>query len=314
MSDRAGTPASGAPDTRGGVLAALGCYGMWGGFPLLFRLLEGVAAPEIVAHRVVWSLLTVGVVLSARRRMGEVWAVLRDRKAALGLLASTLVLSSNWLIFVWAVNSDRVLEISFGYFINPLVYVALGMVLLGERQNLWQSIAIGIAAVAVVIQAIGIGGVPWVSLALAFSFGFYGYFRKTVAVGSAPGFFVETLFMVPVAVAYLTVITVWQGPGVFADPARLGALILTGPATAMALIFFAYAARRLRLTTLGVFQYLAPSMHFLIAIWLFGEPLNAARLASFGLIWVSLAVFTWDSWRRQRPRPPVEAARLKGTV
>ncbi|HEY8594024.1 MAG TPA: EamA family transporter RarD [Devosiaceae bacterium] len=299
---------AGASQSRGaglGVAAALAAYGMWGGFPILFRLLQGSDAALIVSQRVVWSLVFVGIVLALRNRMGEVRVALANRRTLVGMLISALLLSVNWLVFVWAVEAERVLETSFGYFITPLVSVAIGMVFLGERQNRVQALAILIALVAVGLQAVAIGGLPWVSLALAVSFGSYGYFRKTVTVGSTPGLYVETLLMLPAALAYILYVLVTSGPGQMADPLKMFYFILTGPATAMGLIFFAYAAKRLRMTTIGMFQYITPTLQFLVAVFVFGETLTSVRLMSFGLILVSLAVFTGDTVIRRRRPPPV---------
>ncbi|MCF6326438.1 MAG: EamA family transporter RarD [Devosiaceae bacterium] len=278
-----------------GVLAALGAYGIWGMFPLMFRLLDGVSPPIIVAHRVIWSLVFVGIILKWNNRMGEVTAALKDRKTLLNIGLSAAVLALNWLVFIWAVETQRVVEVSLGYFINPLVNVTLGMVLLGEKQNRWQWLAIAIAAIAMIVQAIGMGAVPIISLTLAISFGFYGYLRKTVSVGSAPGLFIETLLMLPFAIIFLLYVFMTSGVGPHGDPKLLAYLVLTGPATAGALLIFAFAARRMRLTTLGMFQYIAPSMHFIIAIWVFNEPLNNIQLFSFVLIWISIGVYTFDS-------------------
>jgi chloramphenicol-sensitive protein RarD len=199
------------------------------------------------------------------------------------------------------VETGQVLEASFGYFINPLVNVFLGMVLLGERQNMLQTVSIGIALVAIAIQAIGLGSFPFVALGLALSFGFYGFFRKTAALGPTSGLFAETLMIAPVALAYVVYHLATHGVGIHADPYLMTLMVLTGPATAVPLLLFAYAVRRLRLTTIGMFQYIAPSLQFLVAILVFGEHLNGLRLFSFGLIWLSLAVFSYDSYRR-RPR------------
>ncbi len=283
-----------------GVLAALGAYGLWGMFPLLFRMLDGVSPPVIVAHRVLWSLVFVGIILRWNGRMGEVAAALKDGRTLRNIALSAAILALNWLVFIWAVETERVVEVSLGYFINPLVNVALGMVLLGERQNRWQWLAIGLAIIAMAVQTIGMGAVPVISLTLAISFGFYGYLRKTVPVVSAPGLFVETLLMTPVALGYLVYVFVVLGPGYLMDPGLLVLLVLTGPFTAGALLIFAFAARRLRLTTLGMFQYIAPSMHFVIAVWIFREPLNTIQLVSFVLIWISIGVYTFDSIRSGR--------------
>ncbi len=286
-----------------GALAALGAYGTWGLFPLMFRLLDGINSPTIVAHRVVWSLIFVGIILKWNGRFGEVWAALKNRRTLLLITLSAALLAANWLIFIWAVETNRVLEVSLGYFINPLINVALGMAFLGEKQNRWQWLAIIIAIVAMVVQTIGLGAFPVVSVSLALLFGVYGYLRKTVAVGSAPGLFVETLIMAPVALAYLAYMLVANGAGIYTDPVKMTYLVLTGPATAGALLMFAFAARRLRLTTIGMFQYIAPSMHFATAVFLFNEPLNAIQLLSFVMIWISLAIYSFDSLRMRAKSP-----------
>ena len=241
--------------------------------------------------------------------MAEVRAAFADRATVRSMLISSVLLAGNWLLYVWAVESGQLLEASFGYFINPLVNVAIGMAFLGERQNRWQAIAIAIGAVAVAIQAIGIGRVPYVALGLAMTFATYGYFRKTAKVSSAAGLFVETLLLLPVAAGYLLFTILRDGGlGPHADPYQMSMLLLTGPATALPLLCFAFAVQRMRLTTIGMLQYLAPSIAFLLAITLFGEALNATRLFSFGLIWLSLVVYTIDSLRRRRVRPAVEVA------
>ncbi|MCF4098945.1 EamA family transporter RarD [Maritalea mediterranea] len=287
--------------TQLGALAALSAYTSWGLFPLFFRLLGDVSPYIVVAHRVIWSAIMVAIFLLIANRLGEIKAVFKSKKSMVWLAASTIAISINWAIFVGAAGTENVLSVSFGYFMTPLVNVALGMLLLGERQNVFQAVAIGIAVIAVSVQAIGLGGVPWISLALAFSFAFYGYFRKTVDVGAAPGLLIETLMITPVALIMLAVL----GPAYPMATPEAGLLIwfllfMSGPLTAGPLILFSFGAKRLRMTTIGIFQYIAPSMHFVLAVWLLGEPLNEARLFSFVLIWVSLAIFTYDSYIRQR--------------
>tara|TARA_R110002124_G_scaffold36451_15_gene117479 strand:- start:36684 stop:37646 length:963 start_codon:yes stop_codon:yes gene_type:complete len=291
-------------DGRNGALAALAAYVAWGFLPLLFRQVEAAGSVMIVAERTVWSLLLLGAILAFRGGFGPVLALFSDRRRAWGTLLSAVLLAANWLLYVWAVQTGQVLEASFGYFINPMVNVAMGMVLLGERQNRLQTVAIVIAGVAIAIQAIGLGSVPFIALGLALSFGFYGYFRKTAQLGPATGLFAETAMLTPVALGFVIYTFVTSGPGIHADPYYLTLLVLTGPATAIPLLLFAFAVRRLRLTTIGMFQYLAPSIQFLVAIYLFGEHLNGLRLLSFGLIWLSLMVFSYDSFARRR-RPAV---------
>jgi chloramphenicol-sensitive protein RarD len=296
-------PALAARDARSGLLVGLVCYLLWGFLPLLFHALQDVGSVTIVADRTICSLVVVGLILAATRRLPEVGAALRHGPTLRSMIISSVLLAANWLIFVWAVENEFVLEASFGYFINPLVNVAIGMVLLGERQNRWQWVAIAVATVAILMQAIGIGRIPYIALGLALTFGFYGYFRKTAKVGSATGLFVETLVLVPVALAYLIYTFIRDGGiGLHADPYHLGLLLLTGPATAAPLLMFAYAVQRLRLTTIGMLQYISPSITFLLAITLFGEPLNGTRLLSFGLIWLSLAIYSADSFARRGSR------------
>nr|WP_246204497.1 EamA family transporter RarD [Devosia marina] len=252
----------------------------------------------IVAERTLWSLVLLAIVLAATAGFPEIRSVLVDFRRMRVIAVSALLLVCNWLLYVWAVETGQVLEASFGYFINPLVSVAIGMVFLGERQNRMQTIAIAI--VAILIQAAGIGRAPLIALGLAFSFGFYGFIRKTAQTGPATGLFAEPLVVAPLAMGYVIFDIVRNGVGVHADPTLMLLLIATGPATAVPLLLFAYGVRRLRLTTIGMFQYLAPSIQFLLAILMFGEELNTLRLLSFALIWVSLIVFSWDSYSQRR--------------
>lgn len=296
---------------RNGLIAGVGAYSLWGFLPLLFRLLDGVPAPTIVANRTVWSLLLVGIILVSLGRSAEIRAVFRDRGAVRAMAISAMLLATNWLIYVYAVETEQVLEASFGYFVNPLVNVAIGMVFLGERLNRWQAVAIAVATIAIGIQALGLGGVPYIALSLALTFAAYGYFRKTARASSAPGLFVETSLMLPIALIYL-LFTFWRdgGIGPHGDPATLWLLILTGPGTAFPLLLFAFAVQRLRLTTIGMLQYIGPSIQFLVAIALFGEELNGARLLSFALIWLSLAIYTTDSVVRRRAARLAEPLKL----
>lgn len=302
MSSTAVTSPNADAERRSGFGAGLGAYILWGFLPLLFHLLEPVGAVAIVANRTIWSLLFVGVILLAGRRIGEVKAALSDWPTLRSMMISSVLLVVNWLIYVWAVGEGQVLEGSFGYFINPLVNVAIGMAFLGERQNRWQTVSIAIAIVAIGIQWLGIGRIPFIALGLALSFGFYGFFRKTAKVGSTSGLFVETLILVPLALLYLVWIFVQQGGlGVEGEPFYMTTLILTGPATAVPLLLFAFAVQRLRLTTIGMLQYIGPSIQFLVAIFILHEPINATQLVSFGLIWLSLIVYSGDSVLRRRP-------------
>jgi chloramphenicol-sensitive protein RarD len=282
-------------------VAGIAAYLLWGFLPLLFNLMRHVGATTLVADRTLWSLLLVGIIMIVGGRTAEVRAILRDGKAVRSMALAAFVLAANWLIYVYSVETNQVLESSFGYFINPIVNVAVGVVLLGERLNRWQGVAVAIAVVAVAIQAIGLGTVPYIALGLALTFALYGYLRKTAKASSATGLFVETLILSPVALAYLLfTFAIEGGVGVHGDPYTLFLLMLTGPATALPLLLFAYAVQRLRLTTIGMLQYVSPSIQFVLAITVFGEHLNGVRLLSFGLIWLSLFVYTVDSVVRRR--------------
>jgi len=294
-------PATAEARARSGFAGGLLCYVLWGFLPLLFDLLKDVGSVAIVANRTVWSLFFVGAILLAGRRMGEVRAALADPRTLRSMIVSSILLAANWLIYVYAVEAGQVIEASFGYFINPLVNVVLGMALLGERQNRWQWTANAVAVVAIGIQAVGIGRVPVIALSLALTFGLYGFFRKTARVNSASGLFVETLILVPLAVAYLAWLVVQQGGlGAMSIPFDAALLVLTGPATAVPLLLFAFAVQRLRLTTIGMLQYVSPSIQFLAAIFILHESINAVQLLSFGLIWLSLLIYSADSVLRRR--------------
>ncbi len=296
------TPLANADETRNGVIAALSAYLLWGFLPILFRLLEDAGAVLIVAERTLWSLVLLTIVIIATKGIAEVRSLLTDWRRMRVIALSAILLVGNWLLYVWAVETGQLLEASFGYFINPLVNVAIGMIFLGERQNRLQTIAIAIAFVAILIQAAGLGNIPFIALGLAFSFGFYGFIRKTAQAGPATGLFAETLVVAPFAMSFVIFDLATNGPGVHADPKLMALMVLTGPATAIPLLLFAYGVRRLRLTTIGMFQYLAPSIQFLVAILMFGEHLNGMRLLSFALIWLSLVVFSYDSFRQRRAR------------
>lgn len=282
-----------------GYFYAVGSYFLWGFLPIYFLFLHSVPADQLVAQRIVWSVVTVGLVFAVAGRMKEVRAVFAQPRILIRLALSACVIAGNWLVFVWAIEVNRVLEISFGYFINPLVSVALGTVLLGEKLSVMQRYAVLIALVAIALQAWGLGAFPWISLMLAFSFGFYGFLRKTVDVGAAPGLLAETVILMPLALAYL----VWhetQGTLALGDTTLTTVLVaVSGLATAIPLILFASGVRRLPLSTIGILQYLAPSIQFLLALTVFGEPLDWMRFASFALIWLSLAVFTRDLVRKR---------------
>jgi chloramphenicol-sensitive protein RarD len=287
--------------TRTGLLYGIAAYLWWGFVVFYFKAVANVPPLEVLAHRVVWSVVLLGVLLGLRGRWREGLRALRDRRSVIALLFTTVLIAGNWYTFIWAVSHDRVVEASLGYYINPLVNVLLGFVFLRERLRRAQWIAVALATVAVVLLSARMGSVPVISLVLAFSFGLYGLLRKTMKVDGLVGLTVETTLLLPVAVGYL----LWlekQGALVFghAEVSTQLLLVAAGAVTALPLLWFANAARRLELATVGLLQYIAPSLQFLSAVLVFGEPFGRVQLVSFVLIWAALALYTTDMVRRAR--------------
>lgn len=281
---------------RSGLLLGVGAYVSWGLLPLYLHLLTGVPALQVLAHRVVWSLLLLAAIVLAMRRAGPILAAARGRTLLL-LCASAALIAVNWLVYIFAVQSGHVLEASLGYFINPLLNVALGMIVLGERIGTLQKAAVTVAALGVAVLAIAGGGALWISLTLAFSFGVYGLIRKVAAIDALGGLTVETALLVGPALAVL-----WLSPApVFGRGTIDLLLVLAGAVTAAPLLMFAAAARQLRYSTLGLLQYLAPTLQFLLAVLVFHEPLRAAHLVTFALIWTGCALYALGSRRRVTP-------------
>lgn len=288
---------------RAGLLAGFVAYGSWGFVPLYFKAVAAAPPAELLSHRVVWSVLLLLALVGRSGQLRDLRATLRPgRTLAMLALASTLI-AVNWLVYIWAILAGRVMEGSLGYFINPLVNVGLGLLVFGERLERPVAIAVAMASLGVVWLTVGLGHLPWVSLSLALSFGAYGLVRKLVPVGAVLGLCVETLLLLPLALGYLA----WAGANgrlaFGSGNLRLDVLlVLAGPITAVPLIFFAAAARRLPLSTLGLLQYLSPTLQFLLAVFAFGEPLDAARVGAFAFIWAGLAIFTAytvrQSWAR----------------
>lgn len=306
---QAPAPADPHAHARTGMLYAALAYIAWGLFPLYFKRLSDVNALEVIAHRTVWSLVFVAVILAVLRRWAWLGPVLRSPRLLATCAVSALLLSSNWLVYVWAVQHGHVVEASLGYFINPLVNVMLGFVFLRERLRPVQWLAIGLAAAGVIWLTVTAGRLPWIALVLALSFGFYGLMRKTAHLGALEGLTLETLILSPFAAGALIWWTV-QGTSAFAlasagdvggGGGHLAWLLLAGPLTAIPLLLFAAGARRITLTTLGLVQYLSPTIQFLLGVWLYHEPLAGARLVGFVLIWSALAVYSAESlWRSRR--------------
>jgi len=275
-----------------GILSAVLAFLCWGLFPLYFHALAGVPPLQVLAHRMLWSLLFLVGVLAVRRQWAWL-AVIRQPRVLGSFLASALLLSVNWLIYIWAVNNGHVIEASLGYFITPLVNILFGFALLKEKLRRVQWAAIVVAALGVAWLTWQAGRVPWIALALAASFGGYGLLRKTAALGALEGLSLETMVLFPLAAGYIGWLTA-HGQNAFVTSASTATRLLlmaAGPITAIPLLLFASAARRIPLSLLGILQYLAPTMQFLLGVWLFQEPFTAARLAGFALIWLALALF-----------------------
>ncbi|WCT73342.1 EamA family transporter RarD [Sphingomonas naphthae] len=281
-----------------GILLAVGAYGIWGLLPLYMHMLVGVPALEVVANRVVWSaMLLIGLTMAMGRFVPIVKAA-RGR-TLLFLIGSALAIATNWLAYIWAVQNAHVLEASLGYFINPMVNVALGVVLLGERVRRLQWAAVAIAAGGVLVMAISGGGAIWLSLVLALSFGAYGLLRKVVAIDALGGLLIETLILMPPALL-LMLASESRGTGAFGHEMSLSILLLfAGPITTVPLLLFAGAARRMTYSALGLLQYIAPTLQFGVALIL-GEALHLSHLIAFVLIWAGCAIYAIDSLRGAR--------------
>ncbi len=296
------------PDVQFGLFAGIGAYTLWGVFPAYLKLLYDVSALEILAHRIVWSVPFGAFLIFLRSQWGEVKVAFTTPHVLFFLGVSAVAISGNWLIYVWAVINDRILEASLGYYINPLMYVAAGVFVLGERLRPAQIIAVVLATAGVLVLTFGAGVFPWVSLTLAILFTLYGYLRKTIPVGAMPGLFVETTLLSPIALVYLF----WlmsSGSAVFlSQSAGIDTLlILAGPVTVVPLVLFALSARRLKLSTVGFLQYIGPTIQFALGIY-YGEPFTTAHAICFGLIWTALAIFSIDAARTNRAERLMKAA------
>ncbi|MBK4714985.1 MULTISPECIES: EamA family transporter RarD [Tenebrionibacter/Tenebrionicola group] len=285
-----------AKQTRQGVLLALTAYFIWGIAPAYFKLIHYVPADEILTHRVIWSFFFMVALVSLGRQWTKVRQILNTPKKAFGLGLSAVLIGGNWLLFIWAVNNHHMLEASLGYFINPLVNVLLGMVFLGERFRRMQWLAVLLAICGVLVQLWTFGSVPLIALGLAFSFAFYGLIRKRVAVDAGSGMLIETLWLLPVAAIYLFGIADSATSHMGQNPLSLNLLLIAaGIVTTVPLLCFTGAANRLRLSTLGFFQYIGPTLMFLLAVMFYGEAPGHDKMATFGFIWAALALFIMDA-------------------
>ncbi len=301
-------PGKDASLVKEGLIFGVAAYTLWGAFPVFLKALDDVSAMEILAHRIIWSVPFGAVLIALRKQWGEVARAFTNRHVLIMLAISAVAISFNWLIYVWAVINDRVLEASLGYYINPLMYVAAGVFIMGEKLRVAQIIAVALAALGVSVLTIGAGVFPWVSLGLALLFTVYGYLRKTAPVGAMPGLFIETTLLTPIAVIYL----LWlmsAGGAVFLNQSggKDALLILAGPVTVIPLVLFALSARRLNLTTVGFLQYIGPTLQFALGIY-YGEPFTTAHAICFGLIWTALAIFSFDAIRVNQKERAIKSA------
>lgn len=293
-----------------GILYALLAFTIWGLFPVYFKTLHQIPALEMLAHRMAWSLLFVAVVLVVRRHWRWIAAVVRDRRLVVRFTASAVLLSANWGIYIWSVNAGHIVEVSLGYFINPLVNVLFGYAFLGERLRRLQWCAVAVAAAAVLWLTWQNGAPPWISLALALTFGGYGLMRKTAQLGALEGLALETLLLFPVAVLYLAAIG-WSGASTFAAAPLPMQLLLAaaGPVTAVPLLLFAAAARRIPLSMLGLIQYVTPTLQLLVGVLIYREPFGQVQLIGYGAIWLALALYSlegaWNVLALRNPRADV---------
>lgn len=281
-----------AAGSGAGLAAAVTAFTIWGLMPLYLKPLSQLSALEIMSHRIVWCCVLVFAWLAVRGELGAVRAALANPATRLRLVASAILVSLNWLIYVWSITHGHVIESSLGYFINPLFNVVLGVMVLGERLNGQQKFAVGLAAVGVLYLTVVGGRPPWIALSLAASFGLYGLIRKIVAVEAVPGLATETLLLAPFALAFL----VWlgtQGAGAFghSTPHVTALLLGSGLITALPLALFAFGARRIPLSTVGLVQYIGPTLQFLLGLWLYHEPFDVQRGIGFAFIWSALAVY-----------------------
>lgn len=298
-----------AGSNQGGLPYALGAYAIWGFVPLFFKLLTTVPPVEVLAQRIVWSLPLCFLIMAFRRQIGEYFSALKDWRALRLLLASSVLIAVNWLVYIFAIFTDHVLAASLGYYLNPLINVLLGMNFLGERLSRLQAVAVAIAGVGVAILLAGALDTLWISLTLAVTFGTYGLIRKVAPVGSLPGLAIETTLLLPLSLAAAGYY-IWLGDGRgFGSGTEISWLLAAGGVvTAVPLLLFATAARKMSYAALGFVQYLAPSIAFLLSLFVFDEPLKPAQLACFLLIWTSIAVFSFDMWRKMRAERMMPAA------
>lgn len=282
-------------DQRVGAISAIGAYFLWGILPIYWKMIHDVPATEVLAHRIIWSLVFMIGILGASRGMGpfiaECKQILASRRQIVGVIMTAILISVNWCTYIWAVSENRIVEASLGYYINPLVSVLLGMAVLKEKLSSWQRVSFGLAAIGVGIMALSFGTVPWVSLVLAISFGLYGLFKKMVNIGAITGITVETAISSPIALLYVSYLQI-HGSGAFQFNSTSLLLMGAGVVTAIPLVLFAKGANRLPLSMLGFIQYMSPTISLLIGIFVYHEPFTSMHFLSFSFIWLALIIFS----------------------
>ena len=289
---------------REGVITALIAYVLWGVFPVYFKLVQAVPPTEVLVHRIVWAVPFGALILHVRSQWPEVRAVFTSPSTLFWLALAALAISVNWFIYIWAVQQEEVLQASLGYYINPLVYVLVGVLFLKERLRRPQVISVLLAAIGVAYLTIKGGQFPLVAVSLALLFTLYGVIRKQVAVGAMPGLFIETLLLFPFAFAWLGWLTIQQQVEfAHGEPSTSFLLVVAGPLTVVPLLLFAIAARRLTLTVIGFMQFIAPTLQFIVGL-LYGEVLTPAHVVCFGCIWAAVAIFSVDAYYQQKRKPP----------
>lgn len=306
MNEKAGPGASqpNAADIRLGLICGVFAYGIWGMLPIYLKQLGAVDPMEIVGHRILWSVPFGALILTLRKQWRETAKAFASPRMLIMLGFSAAIIAGNWLLYVWAVANDRVLQASLGYYINPLIFVAAGVFVLNEKLNRLQIAAVGLATAGVGVLTVGAGVFPWVSIVLAISFTIYGYLRKTLVVGAMPGLFIETVVLSPFAFLFLLWFAGANGLSFGQGDLRIDALLIAGgPITVAPLVLFALAARRLQFTTLGFLQYIGPTGQLILGLY-YGEPFTLFHAICFGLIWTALAILSVDAMRRSRQMKP----------
>ena len=295
--------------TRQGMVAALCAYTIWGFLPIYFKAIEAVPSLEVLAHRIVWAVPFGALIIVATKQWAEVQRALTHRRTLALLALAAVFIAINWLVYITAVQRGQIFQASLGYYINPMIYVLVGVTFLRETLRRFQTTAVILAAIGVAVLTVSGGEFPLVSLTLAVSFTIYGVIRSRVVVGGMPGLFIETLILVLPSLGYILWLTN-SGVSSFRaeDPAMMGGLMLAGPLTVVPLLCFALAARRLRLSTIGIMQFIVPTLQFLVGL-AYGEQLTVPHAVCFTLIWIAVIIFSWDAWRSTRLREPLPIVR-----